>query len=317
MRPVGNRGVSRTETTAVGRNVTHHCGRDRRAVDEKLYAGDGTGDPREKADYQIQSQQHFEKRQREGQRADDGRRQQPKAGHRGRQIGRVPDLQNACRQQQAADEEAEYEHDGGHGASRCAGLSATTSFRAPASRSAYNGRVRSPNVILLSAFLAACAAYGPTAPDFTLTDDSGRAWALSAQRGKPVLLIFGFSHCRDTCPTTIAKLADLTHKLGLSGGNVEIVMVSVDPARDTPPVLHRFVRQFDGPVVGLTGSKQHVARVEEAYHVWAQRIPGSRGKNYDVAHSAVVYFITASGQIHAIRDDSDSETALAAEARSL
>ncbi len=157
-----------------------------------------------------------------------------------------------------------------------------------------------------------CASRAWTAPDFTLTADDGRQWSLSAQRGRPVLLTFGFTHCADTCPATLAKLARATHSLGAAADKVEIVMVTVDPRRDTPPVLHRFVARFDGPIVGLTGTPSRVAEIESAYHVWAQRIPGKnrRANDYDVAHTAVIYAIDERGNIRAIRNDDDSDATL-------
>ncbi len=165
----------------------------------------------------------------------------------------------------------------------------------------------------IAAILAACAAPGPRAPGFTLTDDSGRPWALDGQRGNPVVLTFGFTHCADTCPETLAKLARLRRTLGAGAGNVRIAMVSVDPRRDTPAVLHRFVGQFDGPVVGLTGAPADVATVESAYHVWAQRVPGRarRAGTYDVVHSAIIYFIDPRGTIRDISDDGASDATLA------
>jgi protein SCO1 len=165
--------------------------------------------------------------------------------------------------------------------------------------------------------LAGCAARGgiTSAPDFTLTSSStGQPWALSAQRGKTVLLTFGFTHCADTCPATLAKLARLTRALGPRGRDVEIAMVTVDPRRDTPPVLHAFVSRFDGPIVGLTGNPTAVAKVEAAYHVWAQPVPGKNGRrqrgSYDVAHTAAIYLIDAAGRIRGLHEDDDSEAAL-------
>src|SRR5579862_4108253 len=157
---------------------------------------------------------------------------------------------------------------------------------------------------LVAAF-GGCARHGASAPDFTLRDDAGQTWALSSQRGKAVLLTFGFTHCADTCPATIAKLVRLSDGLGARAGDVEIVMVTVDPQRDTPPAMHRFLARFDSPrVVGLTGSPAQIDAVERAYHVWAQRIPGAHGAAaYDVAHSAVIFFVDRNGHIAAIRDD--------------
>jgi protein SCO1/2 len=171
----------------------------------------------------------------------------------------------------------------------------------------------------LIAAISACSAPGKPAPDFTLTSDAGRAWALSGQRGRPVLLTFGFSHCADTCPETLAKLAHVTqHALGPRGNDVEIAMITVDPQRDTPPVLHAFVSRFGRPIVGLTGSSRQIAAVEAAYHVWAQRVPGKRGgANYDVAHTAAIFLIDAGGHIRGLHEDDDSEAAIARSVREM
>ena len=147
----------------------------------------------------------------------------------------------------------------------------------------------------------------------------GRSWSLSEQRGRPVLLTFGFTHCADTCPATLAKLARLTRSLGAAGAGVEIAMVTVDPQRDTPAVLHRFVARFDRPIVGLTGTPARIAQVEAAYHVWAQRIPGKHpvAHGYDVVHTAVIYAIDGRGYVRAIRNDDDSDAALTGTVREL
>lgn len=166
--------------------------------------------------------------------------------------------------------------------------------------------------VALLAALAACAARGPAAPDFTLTSDTGRAWALRAQRGHPLLLTFGFTHCADTCPATLAKLAHLAQaNPAVKASGVQIAMVTVDPRRDSPAVLHAFVSRFGASIVGLTGSPASVASVERAYHVWAQPLPAKRGHGYDVAHSAAIYVIDAGGHIRGLYPDDESEASLA------
>ncbi|MGA8534834.1 MAG: SCO family protein [Candidatus Tumulicola sp.] len=171
---------------------------------------------------------------------------------------------------------------------------------------------------MLLAILAGCAPNAVVAPGFTLTSDENQPWSLAAQRGHSVLLTFGFTHCADTCPATLAKLARLTRPLA-HGASVEIAMVTVDPRRDTPPVLHRFVARFERPIIGLTGTPKQIAAVESAYHVWAQRTPGAHvsPRGYDVAHSAVIYAIDARGAIRAISNDDDSQAALTGVVREL
>jgi protein SCO1 len=171
---------------------------------------------------------------------------------------------------------------------------------------------------LLAIVLTACA-QGKSAPDFTLTNDGGQPWTLSAQRGRLVLMTFGFTHCSDTCPATLAKLARLVETFGPQTREAEIAFVTVDPQRDTPSVMHAFVKRFSSDrIVGLTGTAAQIASVENAYHVWAQKVPGpahGSGKRanayqYDEVHSAVIYFIDRNGAIRALRDDDDSQAVL-------
>ncbi len=167
--------------------------------------------------------------------------------------------------------------------------------------------------------LAACA-HGPASPNFTLTDDRGTAWTLADQRGRVVLLTFGFTHCADTCPLTTAKLVRIVNGLGARGDDVRVAFVTVDPQRDTPPVLHRWISKFGGGdrLVGLTGTPAQISAVERDYHVWAQRVPGKRPHgDYDVAHSAAIYFIDRSGAQRSVRDDDDSQAALSQALREL
>ena len=172
-------------------------------------------------------------------------------------------------------------------------------------------------VLAVVLLLSGCAGNASRAADFSLTADDGRPWTLSAQHGHAVLLTFGFTHCADTCPETLGKLAHLRRALGPSGDAVEIAMVTVDPHRDSVPVLRRFVERFDGPVTGLTGTPAQVARVENAYHVWSQRVPGHTAGSYDVVHSATIYFIDARGNVRDIHDDGESEADLNSAVRAM
>ncbi len=178
---------------------------------------------------------------------------------------------------------------------------------------------------LACASAAAACASTATAPELTLRADSGGLWKLSNQRGETVLLTFGFTHCTDTCPATLAKLIRLTGSLQRSR-DVEIAFVTIDPARDTEQVMHRFLARFgrpgDGRLVGLTGTPAEIERVKTAYHVWSQPAspfedahgdkPRVRRED-DIAHTAVIFIIDRSGRIAAVNDDDASEQSLAHE----
>lgn len=177
--------------------------------------------------------------------------------------------------------------------------------------------------------LAACSVLHPQhfngtpvdqpAPDFTLTSDHGTPWRLSEQRGKVIALFFGYTHCEDTCPATLAKLSNAITAQGTRANDARIAFITVDPQRDTPAVLKAYVQRFEGGrIVGLTGPPAEIERIEHAYHVWAQKIPGKRGgENYDDSHSAIIFLIDASGTQRVIHDPDDKLEAIAADIHTL
>jgi protein SCO1/2 len=160
--------------------------------------------------------------------------------------------------------------------------------------------------ISLALALAGCARGNPAA-DFTLQSDASAPWSLSSQRGKAVVLTFGYTHCADTCPLTLAKLAKAKATLGARASDVVIAFVTVDPHRDTPAALGAFLQKIGPGFVGLTGTPEQIDSVEQAYHVWAQRVPGKHGgDDYDDAHASAIFFIDTHGNVSSLHDDSDS-----------
>lgn len=176
--------------------------------------------------------------------------------------------------------------------------------------------MRGPNrlLVVLSFVLAAACAGGHAAPDFTLRDDDGAAWTRS-QQGKAMVLLFGFTHCMDTCPATLAKLERATQGLGVRARDLDVVFVTIDPQRDSPAVLKRYLANFARPgastLVGLTGTQADVASVQRAYHVWSQKLPDKHGMGYDEAHTSVIFLIDARGRMRGMQDDDASPQSLA------
>jgi protein SCO1/2 len=154
---------------------------------------------------------------------------------------------------------------------------------------------------------------GPAAPDFTLTDQDGRPYTLSAHRGHAIALFFGYAHCPDVCPTTLAALARAKRKLGPDGDAFDVVLVTVDPKRDDPATLKRYVHLFDPAFAGLTGTEAQLDPVYTAYHVYHEIGSGKGSANgYIVAHSSAVQFISPGGRLRGTGDWSDSPDELAA-----
>jgi protein SCO1/2 len=153
---------------------------------------------------------------------------------------------------------------------------------------------------------------GPAAPDFTLTDQNGQPYTLSAHHGHPIALFFGYTHCPDVCPTTLAALAGAKRKLGTSGQTFDVVLVTVDPKRDSPAVLKRYVHLFDPSFIGLTGSEAQLDPVYAAYHIVHEiETPAKSANGYTVAHSSVVQFIAPDGRLRGTGNFSDSSDDMA------
>ena len=124
--------------------------------------------------------------------------------------------------------------------------------------------------------------------DFRLIDDSGKDFSLSRLRGRPTLVFFGFTHCPDVCPTTLLKLAQVKKTAGIAG--MQVVLVSVDPQRDTPPVLTQYVHAFDPQFIGLTGDPAAIEKMAAEFGVAVARVE-LPGGDYTMDHSAVVFLL--------------------------
>ena len=130
---------------------------------------------------------------------------------------------------------------------------------------------------------------------FHLTDDNGKPVTAADYRGKVVLLYFGYTHCPDVCPLTLAHLHVVMQQLGKQADDVRILFVSVDPARDTPAVLHAYVNAFDKHAVGLTGSAGAIEALTKRYRAAFSREPSGKDGNYEVSHSSAIYVFDRDG----------------------
>ena len=136
------------------------------------------------------------------------------------------------------------------------------------------------------------------APDFSVSGSAGAVLTLSQYRGKVVLLGFGYTHCLNVCPATLAVLAVAHRKLGALGSQVQVIYLTVDPERDGAERLKQYLGAFDPSFVGGTGSAAQMAAVRSSYGVTAQKI--GTGDDYGIAHSSFVYLITRDGKLRAL-----------------
>src|SRR5262249_53540381 len=118
--------------------------------------------------------------------------------------------------------------------------------------------------------------------DFTLTDQNGRPVRESDFRGRVMLVFFGFTHCPDECPATVATLTRTMELLGPLADQVAPIFITVDPERDTPAVLKDFLSNFDKRFVGLTGTQGQIRQVAELYKVYYAKSNGSEKAEFDL-----------------------------------
>jgi protein SCO1/2 len=135
------------------------------------------------------------------------------------------------------------------------------------------------------------------APKVELQASGGRTVRLSDFDGKVVVLYFGYTFCPDVCPTTLAKLADAMDILGDKADDVQVIMVSVDPARDTTESLAEYVEYFHPNFMGVTGESTIVDRVATIYGVYYEKEAGSAATGYLVNHTATVMVIDKEGYL--------------------
>ncbi|GGA06976.1 SCO family protein [Dyella caseinilytica] len=145
---------------------------------------------------------------------------------------------------------------------------------------------------------------------FRLTDDHGQTVTAADYRGKITLLYFGYTHCPDVCPLTLAHLHVVMQRLGKLADHVRILFVTVDPARDTPAVLHDYVNAFDPRAVGLTGAPADIEALTKRYRAAFTREPGKSDDSYDVSHSSGIYIFDASGKARLLATPADGQDKL-------
>lgn len=147
---------------------------------------------------------------------------------------------------------------------------------------------------------------------FELTDaNTGRQVNGSDFHGSLLLLYFGYTHCPDVCPTTLAKLQQAVSQLGPAGAEVRILFVSVDPARDSVADLKRYAAAFGPAVVGMRGTPQALRELTRRYRItFGYGKPDANG-DYEVSHSSAVYIFDRQGQARLLARPDDSATTIA------
>ncbi len=130
---------------------------------------------------------------------------------------------------------------------------------------------------------------------YALTDENGHIISQADFQGRYTLIYFGYTHCVDICPLTLATISAALDELGPQGQNITPIFISVDPARDTPAVVREYIQRFSPRIVGLTGTEAQIQPIMTAFHVSARR-RASKGDGYLMDHSSLLYLMD--GQNH-------------------
>lgn len=133
--------------------------------------------------------------------------------------------------------------------------------------------------------------------DFHLADHQGKPRTLADFRGKVLVMFFGYTHCPDVCPTTLADLAAAMKKLGPDADRVQVLFVTVDPERDTPELLSKYVPAFHPSFLGLRGSPEETARTAKDFKILYQKQSGQTPESYTVDHSAGSFIFDTQGRL--------------------
>jgi protein SCO1/2 len=158
-------------------------------------------------------------------------------------------------------------------------------------------------VIFLGVFLYATGqlggggAPGPSAigGPFNLVDQNGKQITDADLKGKPTLVFFGYTHCPDVCPATLFDVSEVLRALGKDGDRAGALFVTVDPERDTAPVLKDYLSSFDPRLRAATGDQQSIDAVEKVYRVYAKKVPTDK-TDYTMDHTALVYLMDKQGR---------------------
>lgn len=129
---------------------------------------------------------------------------------------------------------------------------------------------------------------------FRLVNQDGKTVTNADFRGEPMLVYFGYTHCADVCPTTLAEMTQVFKQLGPEAP-IRGLFITVDPERDTPKVMKEYLSSFDPHIIGLTGARPAINAVMKEYHVYSKKHPGKNG-DYDMDHSSIVYLMDKEGR---------------------
>jgi protein SCO1/2 len=136
--------------------------------------------------------------------------------------------------------------------------------------------------------------------DMALQDTDGKPHTLSDYKGKVVVVFFGYTQCPDVCPTSMATLGEAMEQLGDDAGKVQVLMISVDPERDTPEILKAYVSAFNPDFVGLRGTPDELSATAKSFKAYYAKVAGTAPGQYAMDHAASFYLFDKDGEVRAL-----------------
>ena len=136
---------------------------------------------------------------------------------------------------------------------------------------------------------------GQVGGPFTLIDQTGKKRSLAEFKGKVVLIYFGYMSCPDICPTDLINLAGLLKRLGKESEQVQTIFITLDPARDTPELIGKYVQYFDKRILGLWGTEQQTKEVATKYKTFYEKV-SLKSNQYVIDHTAFIYIVNRAGK---------------------
>jgi cytochrome oxidase Cu insertion factor (SCO1/SenC/PrrC family) len=136
---------------------------------------------------------------------------------------------------------------------------------------------------------------GQVGGPFTLLDQTGKKRSLAEFKGKVVLIYFGYMFCPDICPTDLNNLAGLLKRLGKDSEQVQAIFITLDPARDTPELIGKYVQHFDKRILGLWGTEQQTKQIATQYKTFYEKV-SLKGNQYVIDHTAFTYIMNRAGK---------------------
>lgn len=180
--------------------------------------------------------------------------------------------------------------------------------------SASRRTVLAGSIAALSLVLAGCSPSPPAPLPFegndisdsglglalAMVDTQGQLRTLADYQGKILLVFFGYTQCPDVCPTAMAQASQALELLGKQAQDVQVIMISVDPARDTPEILDAYVHAFDPSFVALTGTPEQLEKTARSFKAFYAKEPGPTPQQYAMNHSAAFYLLDQNGNARAL-----------------